>query len=91
MRTTIDLPADLHRIVSAIARDREQTLSQAASALMRRGLEHQRSSLKISARTGLPVVTFGGIVTSDDVRALDADEDSALDAHLVTHAKLDAS
>ncbi len=41
MRTTIDLPEDLHRQAKAIAYERDWTLSQAVSWLMRRGLGEQ--------------------------------------------------
>ena len=76
MRTTIDLPEDLHRIATAIARDTGATLSEAVALLMRRGFEPERNPyFTISPRTGLPVLHLGGPpITSEDVRALDDDE-----------------
>jgi predicted transcriptional regulator len=75
MRTTIDLPDDLHAQASAIARDTHQTLSQAVAQLMRRGLSSERSgSPGTSPRTGLPVVDIGRVITSEDVRRLEDDE-----------------
>ncbi|HEX9032823.1 MAG TPA: hypothetical protein VF834_13360, partial [Streptosporangiaceae bacterium] len=63
MRTTIDLPEDLHRQAVAIARDTSQSLSQTVAELMRRGLGHERQpELGHSARTGLPVVHLGRVV-----------------------------
>jgi Arc/MetJ family transcription regulator len=75
MRTTIDLPDDLHRQAVSIARDTSRTLSETVAALMRRGLE-QGKAVKVSRskRTGLPTVRLGTVITSDDVRAVDDDE-----------------
>ena len=75
MRTTIDLPDDLHGQAQAIARDRRQTLSQTVADLMRRGLGYgQDSAVSLSPTTGLPVVTLGSIITSEDVRSLDDEQ-----------------
>jgi len=38
MRVTIDLPDDLYQIVTAMSRDKAQTLSQTVVELIRRGL-----------------------------------------------------
>ena len=70
MRTTIDLPDDLHRQLKAIARDTSRTLSQTAVELMRRGLERDAAGeICIDERTGLPLVTVGRVITSVDARA----------------------
>jgi hypothetical protein len=75
MRTTIDLPDDLHKQAQAIARDTHRTLSETVADLMRRGLRSQTSTaLTTDSRTGLPLVSVGAIVTSEDVRSL-ADEE----------------
>jgi hypothetical protein len=72
MRTTIDLPDDLHRLARAIARDTSRSLSATVADLMRRGLgEVREPDVARSERTGLPVVRLGKVVTSEDVRALD--------------------
>jgi predicted transcriptional regulator len=73
MHTSIDLPDDLHRRAMSIARDTSRTLSETVATLMRRGLE-QGSAVKVarSKRTGLPTVRLGRVITSDDVRRLDA-------------------
>ncbi|MBO0713872.1 MAG: hypothetical protein J2O39_00695 [Acidimicrobiales bacterium] len=74
MRTTIDVPEDLHRQLLAIARDTSRTLSQTAVSLMRRGLgETAVGKVSRSARTKLPVVRLGTVITSEDVRALEDD------------------
>lgn len=74
MRTTIDLPEDLHARASSIARDTSRTLSEVVSELMRRALgERPASSGERSDRTGLPVLTLGRTVTTEDVRSLEDD------------------
>jgi len=65
MRTTVDLPDDLHRAATSLARDRGQSLSQTVSELMRRALRPD---------TGRPVVCLGTPVTTEMVRAA-ADEE----------------
>ena len=75
MRTTVDLPDDLHAQAMALARDTHQTLSQAVALLLRRGLSSGHpGGLDRSARTGLPVVHLGRTITSEDARRLE-DED----------------
>lgn len=75
MRTTVELPDDLHRQVRAIARDTHRTFSDTVADLMRRGLRSDATStLSSSPRTGLPVVTLGTVVTTEDVRSLDDQE-----------------
>jgi hypothetical protein len=75
VRTTIDIPDDLHSQAVAIARDTHQTLSQAVVLLMRRGLgSGQPGEVATSGRTGLPVVHLGKTITSEDVRRLEDDD-----------------
>lgn len=74
VRTTIDLPSDLHAAARSIARDRGCTLSEVVADLIRRGLgqagtvEYGRSDL-----TGLPTAKVGRTVTNDDIRSLEDD------------------
>lgn len=74
MRTTIDLPDDVLERARAIARDSGRSLGQVVGDLARRGLEpgpvHPPAT---SPTTGLPLVSVGRVVTSDDVRALEDD------------------
>jgi predicted transcriptional regulator len=75
MRTTIDLPDDLHRQALSIARDTSRTLSEIVAELMRRGLVQGKPSRTLrSQRTGLPVVSLGKVITTDDVRSLEDDQ-----------------
>jgi hypothetical protein len=74
VRTTIDLPEDLHRRAMSIARDTSRTFSDTVADLIRRGLgQPQPAQLARSERTGLPVVRLGTVITTDDVRALEDD------------------
>ena len=75
MRTTVDLPDDLHRQVRAIAGDTRRTFSDTVADLMRRGLHSDATvSMSRSPKTGLPVVSVGTVVTTEDVRSLDDQE-----------------
>ncbi len=76
MRTTIDLPDDLHRAARSLARDRGQSLSLTVSELVRRALrpEPGGEQVQLDDRTGLPVVRLGTPVTTDMVRAAVDDE-----------------
>lgn len=72
MRTTIDLPDDIHHIARAIALDSDRTLSEAVTMLIRRGLGEKGSYvIKHDSETGLQVVSLGYPVTSADVAAVD--------------------
>lgn len=76
MRTTIDLPDDLHRQALSISRDTSRTLSETVADLMRRGLRQSVGAppdLARSERTGLPVLRLGTVITTEDVRALEDD------------------
>jgi hypothetical protein len=77
MRTTIDLPDDLHRIVTSLATHSRSSLSRTAADLIRRGLELpgrdvvDASAFETSPVTGLPVLRSPRPITPDDVQALD--------------------
>lgn len=72
MRTTIDLPDDVHRILTSVARDRGQTLSQTVAGILRERLTpSERPRVYMNPRTGLPVVHFGHVVTIEDVKRLE--------------------
>jgi Arc/MetJ family transcription regulator len=75
MRTTIDLPDDLHRQAISIARDTSRTLSETVADLLRRALRQSTTSeITRSTRTGLPVIHLGTVITTEDVRSLEDDE-----------------
>ncbi|CCG01305.1 hypothetical protein [Blastococcus saxobsidens] len=75
MRTTIDLPEDIHRVAAAIARDSNSSLSDTVTRLLRAALAAPGPvKVSTSRRTGLQVASLGRVVTSDEVRSLDDDE-----------------
>jgi hypothetical protein len=75
MRTTIDLPDDLHRQAMSIARDTSRSLSETVADLVRRGLgQGPGGQVTRSQVTGLPVVRLGATITTDDVRELEDDQ-----------------
>lgn len=73
MRTTVDLPSDLHAAAKSLARDRGQSLSQTIADLIRSSLRigPEAGTISRDPRTDLPLVRLGHVVTSDDVRALE--------------------
>ena len=76
MRTTIDLPDDLHRIVTSLATHTRSSLSQTAADLIRRGLalpspNANAPTCTTSSVTGLPVLHSSRPITPEDVKALD--------------------
>ncbi len=80
MRTTIDLPDDLHRIVTSLARHTGRSLGQTVAELLRRGLATPEQANRVAEapalysvhpQTGLPVVASKQPITEDDIRALD--------------------
>lgn len=74
MRTTIDLPEDVHRVAASIARDAGTSLSETVTQLLRAALGTPGPvEVSTSARTGLRVASLRRVVTSDDVRCLDDD------------------
>jgi hypothetical protein len=75
MRTTVDLPEDIHRVAAAIARDSGSSLSDTVTRLLRTALTAPGPvRVTTSARTGLRVASIGRVVTSDDVRSVEDDE-----------------
>jgi predicted transcriptional regulator len=74
MRTTIDLPDDLHRAVTLIARDRHQTLSRTVESLRRSALaRNDHTTIEIDPESGLPTVRVGQPITAEDVAAIEED------------------
>lgn len=75
MRTTIDLPDDLHQFAKSLAHERRQTLSDAVAEIMRRGIEGtSRFTFSVDEETGLPLISGGRFVTNEDVRSLEDEE-----------------
>jgi hypothetical protein len=76
MRTTVDLPEDLHSIVSSLAVHTKRSMSQTAAELIRRGLSAPvvatgAAVFTVDAKTRLPVVKSSRVITPEDVKALE--------------------
>ncbi len=75
MRTTIDLPDDLHRRLRRAALDRHKSMSQLATELIDEGLpDSDRSPRLEMGEHGLLVARVGRPVTSEDVAAMEDEE-----------------
>jgi hypothetical protein len=75
MRTTVDLPDDLHQLVTTIARDEGKSMSRAIADLLRRQLTPPAGPpIVTDERTGFRVVRLGRPITSEDVRSLEDEE-----------------
>ena len=70
METTIDLPDDLHALVTAVA-DRAGLSPSETVHLLRDLPVHGPSRVSVSRGTGLPVFSSGRTITSEDVRSLE--------------------
>lgn len=73
MRTTIDLPPDLHALARELAHQQHKTLSQVITECVRRGLDiAPDGALTVSTSpSGFPIVSGGKPVTAEDVRSLE--------------------
>jgi len=81
MRTTIDLPDDLHHAVNSIAAHGRKSMNQTVAELIRRGLEWAPKApgqaaagahaIRIDKLTGLPLMRSLRPVSVEDVRALE--------------------
>ena len=81
MRSILDLPDDLHRIASSLARHNGCSLDQTVTEVMQRGLNVQtpraevpEAVFRMDEETGLPVILSATRpMTEDDVRALESE------------------
>ena len=69
VRTTVDLPPDVHERAKRLAAERRESLSATLADLTIRGLASLGEPATVSTDpiTGLPVLTLGRRVTSEDV------------------------
>ena len=67
MRTTIDLPPDLHDVAHQIAHDQKRSLSDVVVELIRLGA-HRTAPPPESGSRGMPIVSVGRPVTVEDAR-----------------------
>lgn len=76
MRTTVDLPPEVHDRAKRLADERRQSLSATLADLTIRGLASLGEPAKISTDpvSGLPTLTLGHRVTAGDVAEASDDE-----------------
>lgn len=71
MRTTVDLPDDIHELARELAHQQNRTMSEVVAELIRTGL-NPTGSVQPSTK-GLPTISVGRMVTAEDVRSLEDD------------------
>jgi predicted transcriptional regulator len=69
MRTTVDLPEDIHTLASELAHQQRKTMSEVLTEFIRRGISSQAAPE--TARSGWPILSVGRPVTAEDVRSLE--------------------
>lgn len=76
MRTTIDLTNDSYQMAKSIARERDESLGRVISELILKAVEAPAGRThQVEIVDGLPTVSLGRIVTSEDVnRFIQEDE-----------------
>lgn len=70
MRTTIDLPPDIHRLARQLAHDQNTTMSAVIEQLIRVGLGQDKVKI-VKSRRGMPAVSVGRPITIEDVWELE--------------------
>ncbi|WP_419921782.1 antitoxin [Candidatus Poriferisodalis sp.] len=71
MRTTIDLPADLHAVAREMAHQQHKSLGQVVAELVRLGLSPAGMETADVPASGLPTIRVGRPITAEDVRSLE--------------------
>ena len=72
MRTTVDLPSDVHAVALALARDQGRSMSAVLVDLLRKGLSTPaRTDGPPRLRDGIPLLDLDRAVTTDDVLRAD--------------------
>jgi predicted transcriptional regulator len=72
MRTTIDLPDELHELARQLAHDGNRSMSEVIAELIRLGLRRTGPEVRVTER-GLPQLSVGRPITAEDIRSLDDD------------------
>ena len=67
MRTTLDLPDDVHALVRELAHQQEKSMGTVVAELIMAARAPTRSKDQKSGARGFPVVSVGRVVTLEDV------------------------
>lgn len=73
MRTTVDLPDDLHQLVRQLAHQQHTTMSRVLAQLVADSLATAPALDPGRGPRGMPTISVGRVVTAEDVRSLDDD------------------
>ncbi|MFN0106418.1 MAG: antitoxin [Bryobacteraceae bacterium] len=69
MRTTLDLTEDAYQLAKAVARDRNDSLGRVVSELILKGAHGPGDRIgEMRIVDGWPVVSYGRMITSEDVK-----------------------
>ncbi len=73
MRTTVDLPPDLHALARELAHQQKKTMSQVITDCVRSalGIAPEEAPRVETTPSGWPIVKLGRPVTAEDVRSLE--------------------
>lgn len=71
MRTTLDLPDDVHALVRELAHQQGKSMGQVVAELIMAARPPADRSVATTGARGFPVVSVGHPVTIDDVASLD--------------------
>ena len=73
MRTTVDLPPDLHALARELAHQQNKTMSQVITECVQKalGIATESAPRIDTASSGWPLVKLGRPVTAEDVRSLE--------------------
>jgi len=71
MRTTVDLPDDLHALARELAHQQGKTLSGVIVEMLRKAIGSGDTTRHTLSETGWPTVSLDRPITIEDVRSLD--------------------
>ncbi len=73
MRTTIDLPDDIHALASELSHQYQKTMSEVITEFIRRGISSQSvagsDEVPETNSFGWPILSAGRVITPEDVRS----------------------
>ena len=73
MRTTLELPDDLHALARELAHQQNKTLSGVIVEMLRKALGTGDTTSDTSHETGWPTVSVDRPITIEDIRSLEDD------------------
>ncbi len=71
MRTTVDLPDDIHALAHELAHQQKKTMSEVLTEFIRAGITSQSSPIPDVVPSDWPTISLGRPITPEDVRLLE--------------------